>query len=118
MIDIKEIVKLSKPEEEVDKRIKYLMTKNPAITSIKEVADNTQLDITHVCDFTDVDKDGNTVAIESYMDTNGNVYATQSETFKECFSDIRDIFYGEDISIIKKSGKTKAGRDYVFCTLA
>ena len=118
MIDIKEIEKLSNPEEEVDKRTKYLMTKNPAITSIKEVADNTQLDITHFCDFTDVDKDGNTVVIESYMDTNGNVYATQSETFKECFSDIRDIFYGEDISIIKKSGKTKAGRDYVFCTLA
>ena len=118
MIDIKEIVKLSKPEEEVDKRIKYLMTKNPAITSIKEVADNTQLDITHVCDFTDVDKDGNTVAIESYMDTNGNVYATQSVTFKEYFSDIRAIFDGDDVSIIKKSGNTKAGRDFVYCTLA
>lgn len=118
MIKIERIVKLDNPEEEVDKRTKYLMTKNPDMVSIKEVADGTQLDITHVCDFTDVNKDGDTTLIETYMDKNGNVYATQSETFKEYFSDILSIFDGEDISIIKKSGKTKADRDFVYCTLA
>ena len=54
----------------------------------------------------------------TYLDVNGNVYATQSATFKEYFDDICNIFLGEDVSIIKKSGKTNAGRDYVYCTLA
>lgn len=118
MIEIERIVKLSNPEEEVDKRTKFLMTKNPGMTSIKDVTDDTQLDITHVCKFVDVNKDGEPVEIETYMDKNGNVYATQSATFKEYFEDIRSIFEGEDISIIKKSDKTKSGRDFVYCTLA
>lgn len=118
MIEINEITKLSNTDEVVDKRIIYLMTKNPDMTSIKDVEDGTQLDITHVCRFTDTNKDGVGVEIETYMDENENVYATQSETFKEYFGDIRNIFFGEDVSIIKKSGKTNAGRDYVYCTLA
>lgn len=118
MIEIRNIVKLSNPTEDVDKRTTYLMTKNPAMTSIKEVADDTQLDITHVCEFTDVNKDGIPVDITTFMDKNGNVYATQSNTFNEYFSDIMSIFEGEDVSIIKKSGKTKSGRDFVYCTLA
>ena len=118
MIEINEITKLSNPEEEVDKRTAYLMTKNPDMTSIKDVEDGTQLDITHVCRFTDTNKDGNEVEIETYLDVDGNVYATQSVTFKDYFSDICSIFLGEDVPIIKKSGKTKAGRDYVYCALA
>lgn len=118
MIEIKDITKLSNPNEEVDKRTTYLMTKNPAMTSIKDVADDTQLDITHVCEFTDVNKDGKPVDITTFMDKNGNVYATQSNTFNEYFSDIMSIFGGEDVSVVKKSGKTKSGRDFVYCTLA
>lgn len=118
MIEINEITKLSNPEETVDKRTAYLMTKNPDMTSIKDVEDGTQLDITHVCRFTDINKDGNEVEIETYLDTNGNVYATQSTTFKKDFDDICNIFIGEDVSIIKKSGKTNVGREYVYCTLA
>lgn len=118
MIEIKEITKLNNPEETVDKRTTYLMTKNPDMTSIKDVEDGTQLDITHVCRFTDTNRDGNIVEIETYMDTSGNVYATQSATFKAYFDDICTIFIGEDVSIIKRSGKTNAGRDYVYCTLA
>ena len=118
MIEINEITKLSNPDETVDKRTTYLMTKNPDMTSIKDVEDGTQLDITHVCRFTDTNKDGVIVEIETYLDANGNVYATQSATFKEYFDDICNIFLGEDVSIIKKSGKTNAGREYVYCTLA
>lgn len=118
MIVIRDITKLSNPEEEVDKITKYCMTKNPAMTSIKDVADDTQLDITHVCEFTDTNKDGELVDITTFMDKNENVYATQSITFKEYFMDIMSIFEGEDVSIVKKSGKTKAGRDFVYCTLA
>ena len=88
------------------------------MSSIKDVEDGTQLDITHVCRFTDTNKDGDIVEIETYLDKNGNVYATQSTTFKEYFGDISSIFAGEDVSIIKKSGKTNAGREYVYCGLA
>ena len=65
MIKINEITKLSNPEETVDKRTTYLMTKNPDMTSIKDVEDGTQLDITHVCRFTDTNKEGNEVEIET-----------------------------------------------------
>ena len=118
LIKVDEITKLSNPEETVDKRTTYLMTRNHSMTSIKDVEDGTQLDITHVCRFTDTNKDGNIVEIETYLDVNGNVYATQSATFTASCEDIRSIFAGEDVSIIKKSGKTNAGRDYVYCTLA
>ena len=118
MVVIKEITKLSNPEEDVDKLTAYMMTKNPDMISIKDVEDGTKLDITHVCRFIDSNKDGVEVEIETYLDVNGNAYATQSATFKEYFDDIRNIFLGEDVSIIKKSGKTNAGRDYVYCTLA
>ena len=99
MIKVNEITKLSNPEETVDKRTTYLMTKNPDMTSIKDVEDGTQLDIAHVCRFTDTNKDGGIVEIATYLDNNGNVYATKSTTFKEYFDDILDsetVYFDEE----------------------
>lgn len=118
MIKYSDIIKLSSPDEEVDKRTVYRLTKSPDMTSIKDVEDGTILTLTHVCYFTDTNKDGEISDIMSMMDEDGTVYATQSETFKDYLDDIINIFEGEDVSIIKKSGKTKAGRDFVYCTLA
>ena len=67
---------------------------------------------------------GEVLAVHNYnmLKRLGDVYIAVSDEnkvyFKEYFNDILSIFLGEDVSIIKKSGKTNAGRDYVYCTLA
>lgn len=49
--------------------------------------------------------------------TEKEVYCRQSTTFKRSMKDIQNIMNGKPFSIIKISGKTKAGRDYINCTL-
>lgn len=115
IIDIRELIN---PTDEVDKRTTYLMTKNPDMTSIKDVEDGTELTITHVCTFEDTNKDGEMIEIQTYLADDGKVYATQSNTFKEYFEDIASIFDGEVVTIKKESGATNAGRPFVYCVLA
>ena len=117
MIEINELTNLSNPEETVDRRTAYLMTKAKGIRPVSTLDDGTILKITHICDFTDEDRNGNEIKIQTYMTTDG-VFCTQSKTFIGDIKDIRDIFQGEPIEVVKMTGKTKAGRDYVYCTLA
>lgn len=117
-MEIKNIVCLEKPNTEVDKRIKYLMTKGKEIMPIKNLADGEKITITHICDFTDTDKDGNETFIQTYMTDDGRVFCTQSQTFIEDIDDIGAIFDGENFSVVKKTGTSKAGREFVYAVLA
>lgn len=117
-ININNILELVNPAGEVDKRTTYIMTKNPDMTSIKDVPDDTELTITHVCTFEDTNKDGEMIEIQTYLADDGKVYATQSNTFKKYFEDIVSIFDGEVVTIKKESGTTNAGRPFVYCVLA
>lgn len=71
------------------------------------------------CVYEETKDEGDTVTILSIIDNETkNVYACQSATFRKSFLDISEIFdEGEAYSIIKISGKTKAGRDYINCIL-
>lgn len=66
-------------------------------------------------------KTGELKQILSIMDEEGDVYATISETFINDFFRMQDFFQseGETVTAIKVTGGTsKAGRNFVSCTIA
>ncbi len=112
MIDI-----LSKTREfnEVEQ---YLMTIAPSIKSMKDVEDGTKITVDGVLYFEDVkEKDGEVVEVMSIITPEKQVYSCQSKTFKRSINDIERIMGDKKFTIIKTSGKTKAGRDFINCVL-
>lgn len=111
MITIKET---SRDFTEVEQ---YLMTIAPSIVSMKEVEDGTKINVDGFLTFEDVkEKTGEVVEVLSIITPEKEVYSCQSATFKRSVKDIAKIMKGA-FTIIKQSGKTKAGRDYINCIL-
>ncbi len=112
MITIKET---SRDFNEVEQ---YLMTLSSDITSMKDVADGTSIEVAGTLLFEDLKENtGEVVEILSIITPDNKVYSCQSATFKRSLTDIAKIMHGQDFSIIKKSGETKAGRPYIDCAL-
>lgn len=111
MITIKET---SREFTEVEQ---YLMTIAPSIVSMKDVEDGTKINVDGFLIFEDVKENtGDVVEVLSIITPEKNVYSCQSATFKRSVKDIANIMKGS-FTIIKQSGKTKAGRDYINCIL-
>ena len=53
----------------------------------------------------------------SIMDKDGGVCATNSDTFKRDFMNIANLMDGDDYTIEIISGQSKAGREFITCTL-
>lgn len=97
---------------------KYLMTISPAIESMKNLPDGEKIQVKKYMFFEDVKEEtGETVEILSILTTDNKVYSAQSGTVKRSFNDIVNIMAGKPFTIIKTSGKTKAGRDFINCIL-
>ena len=112
MINIKEM------SRDFNKRELYLMTISQAITSVKDIPDGTKITVAGTLKFEDVKEDtGEVVNILSIITPENHVYSCQSATFKRSISDIAKIMDGEPFTVIKTSGKTRAGRDFVNCVL-
>lgn len=96
----------------------YLMTIAPSIKSMKDVADGTSIAVAGIMSFDDVDEQtGEVDKITSIITPENVVYAFQSATFKRSLTDIANIMHGKPFSVIKTSGVTKAGRDFINCEL-
>lgn len=95
----------------------YLMTKSPAIVSMKDVEDGTSIIVDGVLNFEDEKDNGEVVDIMSIITPDSKVYSCQSKTFKRSIIDIANIMHGKPFPVKKISGKTKAGRDYIDCIL-
>lgn len=111
MVEIKEM------SREFTKVEKYLMTIAPDIKSLKDIEDGTSIHVDGYILFNDVKDDGELQEIISIITPDKKVYSGQSSTFRKSIKDIEAVMDGEKFSIIKISGKTKAGRDYINCTL-
>src|SRR5699024_8349867 len=96
---------------------KYLMTISPAIISIKDVEDGTKISVDGIITFTDEKDNGESAEIMSIITPDKEVYSCQSYTFKRSIGDIAKIMNGKPFTVIKTSGKTKAGRNFINCTL-
>ena len=115
MINIKEM------SREFDKVEQYLMTVSPAMVSMKDVQDGTKITVAGTLLFDDTKETGSnageTTEVLSVITPDKQVYSCQSATFKRSLKDIANIMDGQEFTIIKTSGKTKAGRDYIDCQL-
>lgn len=109
---------LRKSDETMTKKDIFKLTKNQKIQTVKSLENGAKISVVHWIEFSDVNSStGEEVEILSMMDDNGECFATNSKSFKEMFFDIVDIMEGEDFTIEKLGGKTKAGRDFVTCGL-
>lgn len=96
----------------------YLMTVSPSMISVKTLEDGAKINVRGFLEFEEVKEDtGEVVNIVSIIDDEKNVYSFQSKTFKRSLNDIAMICKDKPFTIIKTSGKTKAGRDFINCIL-
>lgn len=96
----------------------YLMTISPAIESMKNLPDGERIPVKKYMRFEDIkESTGETVEILSILTPDNKVYTAQSTTLKRSFKDIVNIMGDKPFTIIKTSGKTKAGRDFINCIL-
>ena len=105
-----------KSNKELTKRESYKLTLDPSIKKMKDFI-GVQIEVAGYCLYKDVNRDGKEVEVLSIMDNDGGVYATNSETFKRDFMNIADLMDGECYSIEIISGQSKAGREFITCTL-
>lgn len=105
-----------KASKELTKIEQYMLTVDKGAESMKDVPDGTSIPVSVWCSYED-EKDGTLTEITAIMDTSGKVYAFQSVTFRKSLEKIHEVFGGEPYAIIKESGKTKAGRDFIDCRL-
>ena len=109
------IIEQSREFNEVEQ---YLMTIAPSIISAKDVEDGEHITVDGILTFEDVkENSGETVEVMSIITPEKQVYSCQSATFKRSIADISNIMKGKPFTVIKTSGKTKAGRDYINCVL-
>lgn len=97
---------------------KYLMTIAPNITSMKDLADGEKIVVDGFLTFDDMkEKTGEVVEVLSIITPEKKVFSCQSATFKRSISDIDSVMETAPFTVIKISGKTKAGRDFINCVL-
>lgn len=111
------MISLKEMSRDFNKRELYLMTISPSITSVKDLPDGTKITVAGTLKFEDVKDDGEVVNVLSIITPDNKVYTCQSATFKRSILDIAGIMDGEPFTVIKTSGKTRAGRDFVNCVL-
>lgn len=111
------MITIVKTSRETTKIENYKMTMSPEINTLKDVADGTIIEVDAWLEFVETKEDGEEVEILSILATDGQTYSCQSATFKNSFHDIDNIMAGDEYSIKKISGTTKAGRPYIDCVL-
>lgn len=110
-------MRVVKASKELTKFEQYMLTVDKGAESMKDVPDGTSIPVAVWCTYEDEKEDGTLNEITAIMDESGKVYAFQSATFRKSLENIHEVFGGELYSIIKESGKTKAGREFIDCRL-
>ena len=106
--------------ETISVKEKYLMSMNPEIRRMRD-AEGMVIPVKNWMLYSDLDKDGNVQTLLSILAEDNVVYATNSKTFMDSFSDLCDMFTesGEEISAVKViGGQSKAGRHFITCAYA
>lgn len=102
---------------ELDKRTVYKMMKSPEVKKMSD-ADGSVLEVAAWIVYSDTDsRTGETREILTIQTTDGEMFATVSGVFQREFKDITNHF-GDDVGMIRVlSGKSKAGRAFLTCTI-
>lgn len=103
--------------ETMDKKTLYSLTRGQSM-GVKDMDERTVITPAAYAVYEDTDNDGKTVEVLAIRDKeSGEVFTTISPTFKRDFFDIVEFMGKDDYSIRALHGTTKAGRDFVTCTL-
>lgn len=102
---------------ELDQRTIYKMMKSPDVKKMSD-ADGSFLDVAAWITYNDVDsRTGEIRSILTIQTTDGEMFGTVSGVFQREFADITK-FFGDDVGMIKViSGKSKAGRNFITCSV-
>lgn len=111
-------ITINRTSRELTNVEKYLMTTSPAVKKISDLENGTTIVVDAYLEFTDEKEDGTSVDIFSIITPDKQVFATNSKTFKRAFLDIETAMEGVyPVPILKTSGTSKAGREFVQCEL-
>lgn len=97
---------------------KYQMCMDPAIVAIKTVPPDEAITVTKWFIYSEPmrDKPDEVMTVLTIMDESGQVYATNSSTFRDDFSKICVLAGNElPITVSVYRGTSKAGREFVGC---
>lgn len=101
---------------ELDPRTRYKLTKSPDIKRMKDAKDSV-LPVESWVHYID-DSNGDEKEVLAISTTDNEIFATISPVFIKEFFNIIEVF-GEDPGEIKVfGGKTRAGREFIACTIA
>ena len=105
-----------------DKKTVYQLTKSAALQRIQD-NEGKDIEVKNFVLYEDVKNSGEIATVLSIEDASGEMYATNSPTFREAFLDIASIcgddpadMIGEKVRIT--SGTSKAGRKFFTCVWA
>ena len=113
------MVKIKNNSQDFSNLEVYNMTKSHKLNTLKNLEDGAKLEVAGFMEWEDTNEEtGETTELLSLLTTEGDAYVTQSGTFKRDFFDIVEIFDNEfPITIEHGVGKSKAGREYHYCTV-
>lgn len=111
------MINIIKASRELTPVEQYLMTASPGIKTIKTIPDGTKIEVEAYMVFEDIKEEYDDVELLSILATDKNVYCCQSRTFRHSFLDIANIMTGNQFTIVKTSGATKGGREFINCEL-
>lgn len=110
------MINIIEKSREFTKVEQYLLTQSQDAISLKDIEDGTSILVDGYIIY-DITKNDETKTLLSLITDEKKVYTTISQTFMNEFANIWELFEGQPTSIIKKSGTTKNGRDFITCTL-
>lgn len=107
----------------LDTYSEYELIESPAIVSLKKLENKELICVGAWVEYLTTDNDGNEITCISVQDANtGDVFSGQSAPFRETFEDVTDCISDMDeapemffIEVLHR--QSKAGRDYLMCTL-
>lgn len=100
----------------MSKRDVYALTRGQTI-SMKDVEDGAEINPDIWALYTDVNSKGDEVEILAIEDVCGNVFSTNSPTFKNEFLFITELMNDEQYGIRVIKRESKAGRTFITCEL-
>lgn len=103
--------------ENLTNRQKYDLTMSPKTQKMSDAVGST-VEIEAWALYEDEDREGEIREILAIRSPEGEILATNSQTFKDDFFRMVDLF-GPGVSSVEIiSGKSKAGRDFITCAYA
>lgn len=99
----------------LSKKDLYFLTSAPTAQKMSE-HEGERIDVAKWCIYEDEKEDGSSLTITAILTPEGEVFATNSATFRRSFLDVANIFdEGNGFAVMVTGGESKTGRHYIDC---